>query len=237
MERISKILGKPIISIFDGNLEGYVKNVYVDKKLNKVLWLCAFDDETQEEKLIGSKNIYNFLEDAVMIKNSADIYLSNTVDLKEINPIGYKIYLLNGKQNGKIADFEIDEKMNVTNIILQDGTYFDKLYILNIGKDAIIQKENKNVKIANFRPRQILDIPKDIDQKVEILEEKKEVKLAPKKILTAGYEFLIGRKVGQNIYAENGQLIAKKQSKITSHIIDIASQNGRLKELTTYSLA
>ena len=236
MEKISKILGKPVISIFDGTVEGYVKNVFADKKLCKVLWLCVFDDESQEEKLVETKNVYSFCEDAVMIKNNAGTYLLGTVDLQEINPIGYKIYQLNGKQKNKIADFEIDERMNITNIFLQDGSTFDKAYILNIGKNTVIEKENKNVSLANFRPKQPNELAIETNQKVEILEEKTEIKIAPKKIVTTNYDFLIGRKVGQNIYTENGQLIAKKQSRITNQIIDLASQNGKLKELTTFSL-
>ena len=77
----------------------------------------------------------------------------------------------------------------------------------------------------------------NLSNSVEIMEtEQPKQIVVPKKMLTTSFDFLIGRKVGQNLYAENGQLIAKKQSKITNHIIDIASQNGKLKELTTYSV-
>ena len=110
LEKISKILGKPVISIFDGTVEGYVKNVFADKKLCKVLWLCVFDDESQEEKLVETKNVYSFCEDAVMIKNNAGTYLLGTVDLQEINPIGYKIYQLNGKQKNKIQKSKQNKK-------------------------------------------------------------------------------------------------------------------------------
>lgn len=236
MEKVSKILGKPVINIFEGKLEGYVKNIYADKKLQKVLWLCLFDDETQEEKLVDCKGIYCFKENAVMIKNSSELYLFDTIKLEELNPIGYKVYSLDGKETGKILDFEVDDKFNIQEIYLQDNTTLDKKYILCIGNNVIIQKDNIHISVANFRPKQPVEVQNQTNQKVEILTTENQTKISPKKVLTAGYEFLIGRKVGQNIFAENGQLIAKKQSKITSQIIDIASQNGKLKELTTYSV-
>ena len=149
--------------------------------------------------------------------------------------MGYKVYTQTGKFIDKVFDIEFDDKLNVKNIYLKDQNVLDKKMVLSIGKNVIIQKENKSTKISSFAPNKVKT--ENGSNLVEIMEtEQTKQIVVPKKVLTTSYEFLIGRKVGQNLYAENGQLIAKKQSKITSHIIDIASQNGKLKELTTYSL-
>lgn len=235
MEKLSKLLGKPVINIFDAQLEGYVKNILIDDKFQKALWLEIFDDENQEEKLVDAKGIYSIKQDAIMLKNGEKIFLADTVIKKEINPVGYKIYTQTGKYVDKVFDVEFDDKLRVKNIFLKTQNVLDKKMVLSIGKNIIIQKENKNAKISSFAPSKVKT--ENGSNLVEIMEtEQTKQIVVPKKVLTTSYEFLIGRKVGQNLYAENGQLIAKKQSKITSHIIDIASQNGKLKELTAYSL-
>ena len=236
MENILKLLGKPVISIYDGTLEGFVKNVLVDKKLKKIMWLEIFNDESQDENVLDIKNIFALKNDAIMIKNNEKLYLSNMINTNCINPIGYKVYNINGKYESRIANFDFDENFIIKSIILQNNLVLDKKHIFNVGNGIILKTEN-NVKIKSFKPKAVIKTNIKKEQKVEAMEEKNvTIKAQPNKILTAGSEFLIGRKVGQNIYSETKQLLIKKNSKITSQIIDIASQNGRLKELTSYSV-
>ena len=239
LEYISKLLGKPVISIYNGKLEGYVKNVLVDKKLKKLVCLELFDDETQEEKLVEMKNMYSTNNDAIMLKNDEYVLLENTVFHDHINPIGFKVYTINGKYENRVKDLTFDDKLNIKEIYLQNNETLLKENILNLGDNLIIKKDNLKVKLSTFKPRlKISEIEVLEEQKVTALEQEnlKPVKTQPNKILTAGYEFLIGRRVGQNIYSDTKQLLVKKNSKINSQVIDIASKNGKLKELTTFSL-
>ena len=233
MENISKLIGKPVISIFDSTMEGCVKNVYVDKKLSKITYLCLFDDNLDDDKLVDAKSVYNYEGEAIMIKNNSLTYLAKTVNISNSDILGKKVYYSNGIMRGKIADFECDKQLKITKLFLQDGTVFDKSTILTIGNDIIIQK-TKNEKLYDFRPKQINEIPKASNQKVKMLEKPK--KVLPTKLLTDGYGFLIGRKIGQNLYAENGSLLAKKQSTINANLITLASEHGKLKELTSFSI-
>ncbi len=236
MENISKLLGKPVISIYDGNLEGYVKNVLIDKKLEKLCWLEIFDDESQEEKIVCLKNIYTLQSDAVMIKNSEQVYVLNTIDTKCINPIGFRVYELDGTYFSSITDLEYDEKLNVTNILLQDNKTLNICDVLNVGNGLVIKKNN-NTKLYNFKPKAKIETKVTINQVVKMqTQTKKQIKVKPKKLLTPNYDFLIGRKVGKNIYTENKQILIKKDIKIDNKIIRIASNNGKLKELTSYSI-
>ena len=238
MENIVKLLGKPVINIYDGKLEGYVKNFLTDKKLKKIVWLEIFDDENQDEKILYAKNIFALDKDAIMIKNSEKIYLSNTINSECINPIGYKVYNINGKYENYVNNISFNNSFNIESITLQGGNELNKSKIVNVGDKIIIKSENK-IKMHKFKPKSIINLENALDQKVETLSEENKIykiKSHPNKILTAGSEFLIGRKVGQNIYTETKQLLVKKNSKITNQIIDIASANGKLKELTTYSI-
>ena len=236
MENTSKLLGKPVINIYDGNLEGYVKNVLVDTNLKKVVWAEIFDDNTQEDIILSFKDIFCLNNDAIMIKNNSNVLIAETVDTSCINPIGYKIYNLDGKYENKVLDIAFDEKYKITKILLDDDKILKHENILKIGNGIIIKKENRHVSISTFKPKSSINTTLQTEQTVEILNNKKPLSSNPKKLLATGFEFLIGRKVGQNIYSENKQLIIKKQSKITPHIINLASQSGKLKELTTYSI-
>ena len=237
MEKISQFVGKPVINIFDGVIEGYVKHTLVDRKLKKVNWICIFDDETEEEKLIDTKSVVGFEFDAVMIKNSAGTYQTTEVDTLDINPINYRVFKTNGEDCGKILDFDFDEKFNIQNIFLSKNTTFDKCNILKTGNNIIIQKSKQTDKLFCYGVKQPKELKDAKDIAVSVQKTQNNLTTLPSKMLTNGYGFLIGRKVGQNIFAENGSLIAKKQSVITTHIIDTASKNGKLNELTKYSLA
>ena len=166
LEKISSIIGKPVISIFDGNLEGYIKNVYVDKNFKKIKWLCVFDNETEEEKLINTKSIYNLNFDAIMIKNSSQTYPMESIDIDCINPIGYKIYRSSGKETGKVTDFYYDEKFNVKSLFINNQTIYDSISILKVGKNLIIEKETDTEKLCNFGPKKISEIKPLSNQKV-----------------------------------------------------------------------
>lgn len=236
LENVSKLLGKPVINIYDGNLEGYVKNILVDRKLEKLVWIEIFEDENQEEKILNIKDILNMNCDAVMVKNNSNIFLADTIETNCINPIGYKIYNIEGKYQEKIADLTFDEKNKLVDISLTNNQKLEANCILKVGNGIIIKKDDKNIKLSSFKPKTLSSIEVNTEQTVHALNNKKTLSSNPKKMLATGSEFLIGRKVGQNIYTESKQLIIKKQSKITPHIINIASQNGKLKELTTFSI-
>lgn len=241
LEKLSNLLGKPLINIYDGKLEGYIKNALIDKKLNKIVWLEVFDDKNSCEKFASIKDVFSFDGDAVMIKNGENIFLSNTIIPSEVNPINYKVFCTNGSFDSKIVDVEFDNNFSVKNLQTQNGILCKK-DVLVLGFDVVIKKDSKCVKLSAFKPKaQIKQNAKKSQDVVSIQStlspvSKVSTKIYPQKILTSNYDFLLGRKVGQNIYSENGQLIAKRQSKITSQVIDTASKNGKLKELTTYSI-
>lgn len=236
MKTLSNLIGKPIISIYNGQIEGYVKNLLFDKKLTKVVFLQFFDDNTQEEKLLQTKTIYKFGQDAIIIKNDSEVII-DTVDISNyINPINLEVYSLDGNKKGKIVDVALNE-CKVDNLILQNNKVLAINNVLNVGKNVVILKnELKKVKITDFKNKtKFVKVNSNIKVEMQngstIITPQK-----PKKILTNNIDFLIGRKTNKNIYADNGELIVKKQTKVTSSIIDIVCKYGKLKELTSNSI-
>ena len=52
----------------------------------------------------------------------------------------------------------------------------------------------------------------------------------------ANFNFLLNRKVSKNIVNFNGEIIIKENQIINSKVLDIAKNNGKIRELTKYSL-
>ena len=237
MKTLSNLIGKPIISIYSGKIEGYVKNLLFDKKLTKLCLLQFFDDNTQEEKLLHAKSIYKIGQDAIILKNDADIIL-DTIDITNyVNPTNLDVYTIDGKQLGKVVDIVLNEKTKIENMVLQDKSKLLAVNILNVGENVIILKsEQKNVKITDFKNKTKItkfnhNIKVEIQNGMTIIRPQK-----PNKVIAKNFDFLLGRKTNKNIYSDNGELLVKKQTKITNFVIDVVCRNGKLKELTANSI-
>lgn len=238
MKTLSNLIGKPIISIYDGKIEGYVKNLLFDKKLTKLCFLQFFDDNTQEDKLLHVKSIYSIGQDAIILRNSFDVML-DTIDVSNyVNPNNFDIYSVDGNKIGKVSDIILNDKNKVENLVLQDKTKLLINCILNVGDKVVILKERQSkLNISFFKSKANIIKYNKSNIKVEIQNGVTYIKpQKPNKIITNNFEFLIGRKTNKNIYADNGELLVKKQTKINTNIIDVVCRNGKLKELTANSV-
>ena len=237
LEKVSLLIGKSVISIFDGEMIGFVKNVVFDKTFSKIEWLEIFDENSDKEYYLNTKDIYS-LADVIVIKNNDCLYLKQTLDIDAKNPINFSVFTTEGKKIGKIADVEIDKKLKTQFFIISDKNIaLNK--ILNIGKNIAILQPEKLTKLSIYKSKAKFSANHSKKNNLVTIENKilnRNKITVPKKVLTDNFSFLIGRKLDKNIYTDNKQLIAKKQSIITSQIIDIASKNGKLKELTYSSV-
>ena len=233
LEKISLLIGKNVISIYEGENLGIIQNVVFDDKFNKIILLELFDEQSEKEFVIETKYIFS-VNDVVIIKNKDCLIEKNNIDIKSKNPTNFGVYDIEGKYIGKITDIKLDEKFNTSCFELNNGKTFTQHELLNVGKNVAILQPAKKNKISDFKskPKFLTNNKKNTMVTIEATNRI----TSPKKVLTDNYSFLIGRKLDKNIYSENKQLIAKKHSTITPQIIDIASQNGKLKELTNSSL-
>lgn len=234
LKKISVLVGKPIVSIFEGKMIGYVKNVIFDDKINKIDWIEFFDEENENEFVISAKDVYA-IDDIITIKNNDCVIPKNIVALEEKNPINFSVVSVDGKNVGKIIDIELDDKLKIDCFVINNNSKILPNQMLNIGKNIAVLQPEKTTKISHYKPNTKI-FTKNVKTNNLVTIENKSFNqnkiTVPKKILTDNFSFLIGRKLDKNIYTDNKQLIAKKHSIITSQIIDVASKNGKLKELT-----
>lgn len=172
MKKITEFLGKPVISLLEGNIEGYVKNVVFDKTFKKVKYLVIFEDnEFQDEKMLEISKIYNIGDNAIVIKNNSCLELVKQEVLPITNHINCKVFTTLGKYVGIIADIEISENFLTNCIILTNQTILNPSNFLSFGQDVfIMQDPTKIVKIANIRKREnLLDLVNNNLHKVNIM--------------------------------------------------------------------
>lgn len=240
MKKISDIISMPIISLYEGEYIGIVYNVMFDYRLKKCNYAIILDEKENINYAIKFKDIYKIGNQCIYIKNKTCLNLESNC-LKELeenlSPINLKVYSLNCELLGTSNDIVINEKYEINELIMNNGTSISSDNIFNIGKNVIIVGKVKFTPNL-FKPKQkIVKLPQN-ENKVMILSDfiKSETKsnISTSKIIT-DFRFLIGRVLSQDVKALNGEMIAKKNSIITKDIVNKASSYGKLVEIARYS--
>ena len=265
MKNIADLLGKPVISIYESETMGIIKNVVFNDDFKKVKYLVLFNDsELQEEYVIKASDIYCFGKDALMVKNNECLILKTNLEIIDNNPMNYLAYKINGELVGKIIDIVIDDKNHIKKLLLTNGQQIDIKLVAKNGKGILlVQDDEKLVRISNFKRKTakteitekiivkaLEDNSKENELKIKQLESQSEtntiIPIEPKKKVvldsndlpsktTTKDNFLIGRKVSKNIYSFNNEIIIKKGIRITDKIILKAKEFSKLKELAIFS--
>ena len=243
--KATTIISMPIINLYSGRYEGTVSNICFDKKLKLAKWLVFFDDNSEEDKAILTSKV-NIGKNAIIIKNNEGIFplVSAEGDLVFNNPINLKTYDSNGNLLGKVTDIELNNKFVVENIFINEQSY-NANQILSASNDTII---------LNLTGKKI-----KLQQKTKIIKNKKPVKVviqpiekltppiieevtptgfdkspSPIRILS-NHNYLIGRRITKNIYGSNNEIIAKKDSLVTTKNLEWVKQNNKVIELAICS--
>lgn len=251
MKKITDFLSKPVLSLLESSIEGYVKNVVFDSTFKKMKYLVIFEDnEFQEEKILDVSKIYSFGDNAIIVKNNLALVLKQTEILEIENHINCKVYTSAGQFVGIIADVELNDRNYVENVVLTNEQRLLPSQFFNFGQDVFfINTATKTVKLSQLKHKTVPAITEtsSINSLVEIQEtvQSNEIESTkkyvftknsiPKKITTSNSDFLIGRKTTKTIYSSNNEVIVKKNIVITKKIIEQASIFNKLRELAIYS--
>jgi sporulation protein YlmC with PRC-barrel domain len=260
--KLTDILSKEVISVFNGKNEGTVLNVCFDKNLRKLTYLIILTNE-DDEKLLQVENIYR-IGKVVIIKNSDLLEPIPNVE-KEIvsnNPINKKCYSLSTEDYGAVKDIEINERYQTISLFANQELKITDL--LSFNEILIFNDLNKKIIKSYFKPK-FLGSKDSTAQTVNILlnqnnnakieennnkndinnennEEKDKKKFSfnintslPNKSYTENLSLLLGRKVTKNIMTQNNEIIARKNATITDKMLLVAKANQKIKELSIYS--
>ena len=172
MKNLTNFLGKPVISLFEGSIEGYIKNVIFDKQFKKVKYFVLFEDnEFQDEKMLDVNKVYNFNNDAIIIKNNSCLELKKEETFGITNHINCKVFSTTGEYLGLISDIELNDDLTTNKILLSTKLECLPNDFLTFGQDIFIKQDTDNIiKLASIRKREsILKSTPNLETKVSIL--------------------------------------------------------------------
>ena len=238
MTNLSRVISLPVYSIYESEYKGVVENALIHPTTRKIEWLVIYNEETDTKSVLKFEKIYKISDFAVLIRNSSQIQLYESVELELsnlYNPINSQVITCDGKDLGRVIDVEIS-KNRVEKLVLENSTiphnkilsFSDKITFIKTSSNQTQSRfQNKKVNIVKIERT-------ELEQKVNILEKKEEPLSTPKKAVV-NYNFLINRIITKDIASSTGEVIAKKDTKINLSIIDNIRQHGKLKELTLFS--
>lgn len=236
MLKVSNIISSYVVSVYNGQIEGVVSNILFNEKKRAKYLIISQNDE--QFLVLDTAKIYKIGDGAVIVKNSnaLDLMASKELEIKNcFSPINSIVVSLNGNFLGYVSDIELDEKLNMKNFVVREGEVINLNNIINISDSAIIiSTDEKKPKLGNFKEKSKIQISLNNSNEIVSILEKPDT-ILPNRTVT-NYNFLINRKVSKNILNFNGEIIIKENQIITSKILDIARINGKIRELTKYSL-
>lgn len=236
MLKASEIISKEIISIYECESIGTIKNIVFNDNLTKVEKFVFFNDDTDMASCLRANNILSFSEDGIVIKNLSKVDFFAD---EENNPINKKIFTISSIDYGKISDIILDEKFNVIKLITSKQKEFLPNEILKLGNSiCIINDSNEKVKISSFKPKLQINntnVIENIQVKIFNMDEKDEkpITILPKlpTRITTNLQNLLGKKVSKTITGHNNEVIIKQFSTISKHTLEMAKRHNKTNEL------
>jgi len=216
--KVSEIISKKVYAIYEGNEVGYVLNISLDDKISKLEYLLISTLYEENEFILKMEDVSSITDEAVFIKSSNSLSFEANADPN--NPIGKKIFSVNGEFLGKVVDVEIN-KNQVKKIIGNICEILSK-NIYSSGKDCLFFSKIKAKK------------SKIIEKNYNISVKTQEISL-PYKEKEQGID-LIGKTIIKDILDKNSIIIFRKNEKISPKILIEAKKRGVIKKLEEASI-
>ena len=234
--KITNIIGMPVLSVYEGELVGQVNKLYFDKRLKKLKYFLIANDDGINYCL-QPKDIYKHGKNAITIKNVDVLTLDFEENLSNLSfqPLDFKAYTIQGEYLGKIISLSLDDKYNLTELILDNEKIIEHKKLASCGKNTIIvYDDNTTVDISKFK--------RIISPKLFKTKNEQPVAITPVEPVTTNNtdiknnpKFLLGRIATKDILLDENKILIKQNSTITSKTISLAYSNNKIKELLIYS--
>ncbi len=209
----SEIISKKVYSIEEGCEVGYVLNFSIDKAMSKLEFLTIVSLQEENEFVLKTEDVSSLTESAVFINCSK--LLNFDANAEANNPIGKKIFSVEGNVLGRVEDVELD-KYKVKKIIGSACEILPK-HVYSCGRDCIFFSKKK-AKKSNISLKKC-----EIDVKIQ------EISL-PYREKSGGIN-LIGKTLLRDVLDKNSIIVFRKNLKVTPKILIEAKQKGLLKKL------
>lgn len=229
MTKLSSLISKPVISLYNCECVGIVYNTLFDKQTKSLKYLVILDEENDIEYILNTKDIFHSSHDAIIIKNSEILDLKQNLEM-ELSPLENvvlkPIYSVDGISHGVVKDIEINNKYKIENIITESKTIAEK----NIVKiDKITLVSDRKICVARYKPKHKFVSTENYPVYIQTTSPKTPTKVS------INEDMLLNRTVYRSIIDSQNKVIIKQNTLINNSTIEIAKKHGKLKELFRYS--
>ncbi len=233
MTKISDLLGKPLLSLADAKVVGYVSNVRFDQKLTRarIAEITCDDDDFPERSYVRFSDL-RCDGDAAVIKSLSVFVTDNGATVA--CPINLPCYNQSGKDLGHIRDVVL-EKSTVVQIVCDKANFVPKELLSLSERLCICNDTGAPIKLA--RPKVPKPTPKASAVPVD-LHASVQTPTPPQSVTvtrTPGdpvkdYSFLLGKPVRTPVLA-SGRVLIAAGTVVSEKTIELARRAGKLVQL------
>ncbi len=233
MKTSKQIIGLPIISINDGKELGTVKSLVVNPEQGTIDFITIHHEDWQIsvkaipfKKVIGVGDYALTVESEMNIIDLTEIPIANQLVAKNIKIIGAKIMTKKGQLLGQVTELYVNEdngsivalELSFTN----EHVFLASNHVLTYGKDILIVEENAQ---GHFET----SIEGIIKEEAAVLDDAPEVQAEEdlsQSFLERQIALLDGKKVTEDIFSKNGELLVQAGTILTKDMIIAVHNEG-----------
>lgn len=232
MRKSQEIIGLPVFSVIEGRKIGQVKDLVINPEEGKVDFILVGNGSWYEgARVLSYKAVMGIGEHAVTTESENQ--LTNLNETAHVNTLldrnveikGNRILTNKGNLIGVISEYELDESTGrMTRLqykCAQDESKTEIVeadQVLTYGTDVVIIKDKTN----GYQPGPAAREPNGNNAEISgtaFFKQKQR-------------EFLIGKKVIQDIKDDNGNILISQGTIVDEDILILAEMNGKFVELS-----
>jgi len=244
MDKLSELMNKPVISLFEGENVGFVESALLDKKLKKIKCLIVNNSpDPATRKCLPANSKLKTGSHAVVIKNRGS--LGEYVPEQHLPncPLNAEVFDSDGNYLGLVKDCALGPDYTLAEIVLDDAQYpADRVLsaspgtvVLWLGSPAARPKSAAPAKKTSAAAEEKTPGAGSKEQKPEQENgqepaERHEEALLPGTIY-ADFSYLLGRKATEDIYNRRRERIVRRNSIVTLGTLAACKRFGKLVAL------
>ena len=150
MYKLSEIIGKNVVSLFEAENTGTLVNVLFDKNLNKIRYFEVFSDEEEDvkRKFFDPPAVSSLCNDAVVIKNGGRLLSRFSIPPSFIpGPVNAAVYNPFGVALGRVTDVTLDG-FNVVEINVGDKSFAPSAVLSKSEEILIINDTDEKIRLV-----------------------------------------------------------------------------------------
>lgn len=233
MKKSQEIIGLPVFSILDGREIGQVKDLVVNPEEGKVYFILVSNGSRYAgARVLPYSAVMGVGEHAVTTESANQLTSitensqANSLLERNIEVIGSRVLTDKGNFIGVISEYEVDEESGALVQLQykpsQDESQVELIeaeQVLTYGSDVVVIKESSGSPSKSIPSGPAGEtVPTESDGATYFKQKQR--------------EFLVGKKVIQDIKDAAGQIIIAAGSVVTEDIINLAENNGKFTELS-----